>query len=301
MASFDGRTVIVTGGGRGIGRAACELFGDLGANVVVNDIGGDKQGTGSEKRVADEVVAAVEDTGGTATADYNDVGTMDGADSLVESALDEFGRLDAVYNNAGILRENSLVSMTEAEWDEVIRVHLKGMFAVSQRAGQHWREQHKAGVERPRAIVNASSDVAAGVFSEQGSSYGLGNYAAAKAGILGLTRNAAEEFSAYDVRVNAVWPAAATRLTETLPLDMPDPEPVAHLVAYLASDECPITGQTVRIGGDRLDLVDPAPRSEYTVYSGADQWTVDELDRRFSTTIGSRVAEGCPGPDSADR
>lgn len=195
MVSFDGRTVIVTGGGRGIGRAACELFGDLGANVVVNGIGGDKQGAGSEKRVADEVVAAVEDAGGTATADYNDVGTMDGADSLVESAIDEFGRLDAVYNNAGILRENSLVSMTEAEWDEVIRVHLKGMFAVSQRAGQHWREQHKAGVERPRAIVNASSDVAAGVFSEQGSSYGLGNYAAAKAGILGLTRNAAEEFS----------------------------------------------------------------------------------------------------------
>jgi len=291
MVSFEGRTVVVTGGGRGIGRAACELFGDLGANVVVNDIGGDKQGEGGTEHVADEVVRAIEDAGGTATADYNDVGTMDGADALIEGALDEFGRLDAVYNNAGILRENSLVSMTETEWDEVIRVHLKGMFAVSQRAGQYWREQHKAGVDRSWAIVNASSDVAAGIFSEQGSSYGLGNYAAAKAGILGLTRNAAEEFSEYGVRVNAIWPAAATRLTETLPLNLPEPEPVAHIVAYLTSDSCTISGQTVRIAGDRIDLVDPAPQPEYTAYSGGERWTVDELERRFPSTVGAHVED----------
>ncbi len=291
MVSFDGKTVVVTGGGRGIGREACELFGELGANVVVNDIGGDKGGEGGTERVADEVVTAIEEAGGTATADYSDVGTMEGADDVVERALGEFGRLDAVYNNAGILRESSLVSMTETEWDEVVRVHLKGMFAVSQRAGQHWRERHKAGVNRPRAIVNASSDVAAGVFSEQGSSYGLGNYAAAKAGILGLTRNAAEEFAEYGVRVNAIWPAAATRLTETLPLDLPDPEPVAHAVAYLASESCTVSGQTVRVAGDRIDLVDPAPRPAYTAYAGGGRWTVDELDDRFDGSVGVHVED----------
>lgn len=297
MVDFEGRTVIVTGGGRGIGREACELFGDLSANVVVNDIGGDKEGEGGTDRVADRVVAAIEDAGGTATADYNDIGTMAGAEGVLERALDEFGRLDAVYNNAGILRENSLVSMSETEWDEVIRVHLKGMFAVSQRAGQHWREQYKAGVDRPRAIVNASSDVAAGVFSEQGSSYGLGNYAAAKAGILGLTRNAAEEYAEYGVRVNAIWPAAATRLTETLPMDLPDPEPVAHLVAYLASEDCDVSGQTIRIAGDRIDLVDPAPQPQYTAYAGGEQWSVDELDERFAETVGTHVEDhGIGGP-----
>ncbi len=211
MVSFQEKTVVVTGGGRGIGRKTCELFGDLGANVVVNDIGANKKGQGGNEQIADDVVAAIEDAGGTAIPDFNDVGTIEGADHLIQNALDEFGRLDAVYNNAGILRENSLVAMSESEWDEVIRVHLKGMFAVSQRAGQHWRQQHKKGIDRPRAIVNASSDTAAGGISEQGSSYGLGNYASAKAGVLGLTRNAAEEFSKYGVRVNAIWPGAATR------------------------------------------------------------------------------------------
>lgn len=286
MVSFDGKTVIVTGGGRGIGRETCRLLGELGANVVVNDIGSDKRGDGTTERVADNVVADVKETDGSAVADYSDVGTMEGADRLIETALDEFGRLDAVYNNAGILRENSLVSMKEAEWDEVIRVHLKGMFAVCQRAGQYWREQHKEGIEQPRAIVNASSDVAAGAFSPQGSAYGLANYAAAKAGILGLTRNAAEELSGYGVRVNAIWPAAATRLTEELPLNLPEPEPVAHVVAYLASESCTVDGQTVRIGGDRIDLIEPAPQPKYTAFSGGEDWTVEELDRRFPETLG---------------
>lgn len=287
MVTFEDRSLVVTGGGRGIGRETCELLGELEANVVVNDIGGDKTGEGSEQRIADEVVAAIETAGGTAVADYSDVGTMEGAARAVETAIEEFGRLDGVYNNAGILRENSLVGMTESEWDEVIRVHLKGMWAVLQRAGQHWRQQHKSGVERDWAVVNASSDVAAGVFSRQGSAHGLGNYAAAKAGILGLTRGAAEEFARYGVRVNAIWPAAATRLTETLPMDVPDPEPVAHLVAYLLADACDVSGQTIRIGGDQIDLMAPAPRSEYTAFSGGDEWTVGELESRFPGTLGA--------------
>jgi NAD(P)-dependent dehydrogenase (short-subunit alcohol dehydrogenase family) len=287
MVSFDGKTVIVTGGGRGIGRETCELLGELGANVVVNDVGGDKTGEGGDERVADEAVAAIEAAGANAVADYHDVGTVDGADGVVETALDAFGDLDAVYNNAGILRENSLVAMDEREFDEVLRVHLKGTFLVSQRAGRYWRNQSKDGVDRPRAVVNASSDVAAGALAAQGSSYGLANYAAAKAGILGLTRNAAEELGRYGVRVNAIWPGAATRLTETLPMELPDPEPVAHTVAYLASEDAEITGQTVRIMGDRIDLVDPAPRIGCTAFSGGDAWTVGELDARFPDTLGA--------------
>lgn len=291
MVSFEGASIVVTGGGRGIGRETCELLGELGANVVVNDIGGDKTGAGTEQRVADTVVETIEETGGTAIAEYSDVGTMAGATAAVETAIEEFGRLDGVYNNAGILRENSLVGMTESEWDEVIRVHLKGMWAVLQRAGRHWRDQHKAGVEGDWAIVNASSDVSAGVFSRQGSAYGLGNYAAAKAGILGLTRCAAEEFAGYGVRVNAIWPAAATRLTETLPMAVPEPEPVAHLVAYLLSDSCQVSGQTIRIGGDQLDLLSPAPVNEYTVFAGDGEWTVDELESRFAETVGTQVTD----------
>lgn len=289
MVTFENRVFVVTGGGRGIGEKTCELLGERGAKVVVNDIGGDKTGEGSRNRPADSVVQAIEEAGGAAVADYSDVGTVDGAETAVERAIDEFGRLDGVYNNAGILRENSLVSMTESEWDEVVRVHLKGMWAVSRRAARHWRDRYKNGVERDWAIVNASSDVAAGAFSRQGSAFGLGNYAAAKAGILGLTRCAAEEFGRYGVRVNAIWPAAATRLTETLPMDVPEPTPVAHLVAFLLSDSCRVTGQTVRVGGDRVDLVSPAPRVESTAFSGGDAWTVDELEVRFDETIGADV------------
>lgn len=281
MVTFDERTVAVTGGGRGIGREACRQFAARGANVVVNDIGGGPSGEGQDQRPADAVVEEIEADGGTAVADYSDVGSWDGAAQVVETALDEFGEFDAVYNNAGILRENSLVNMTESEFDEVIRVHLKGTFSVLHHAADYWRAESKAGADRPRAVVNASSDIAAGGF-------GLGNYAAAKAGILGLTRTAAEELAKYDVRANAIWPVADTRLTEEWPEDLPGPASSAALVVYLASTNCNVTGQTIRAGGDRIDLVTPEPEYEYTVV-GDGEWSPEAIGERFADTVGRRI------------
>jgi len=291
MVEFNDRTVLVTGAGRGIGQATAEAFGKRGANVVVNDVGVTKDGSDDATRPADRTVQLVGEAGGDAVPEYSDIGTMDGAVSAVKTAYEEFGRLDVVYNNAGILRESSLVSMTEDEFDEVIRVHLKGMFAVLQAAAQRWQDEHKSGVKRERAVVNASSDMAAGAFLEPNSAHGLGNYAMAKAGILGLTRTAAEELTNYDVRVNAVWPMAETRMTETLPLDLPAPEPVAETVAFLASEECNLTGQTVRVGGDRVDLVDPAPLPRATAYASDGAWDAEQLAERFEATLGQHVTE----------
>lgn len=283
MVDFEDRTVAATGGGRGIGREACLQFAERGANVVVNDIGGDPSGAGADKRPADAVVEEIEAAGGTAAADYGDVGNWEGAAGVVETALETFGELDIVYNNAGILRENSIVNMTEAEFDEVIQVHLKGTFLMLHHAGTYWREESKAGVERPRAVVNASSDIAAGGF-------GLGNYAAAKSGILGLTRTAAEELARYDVRVNAIWPVADTRLTEEWPENLPDPEGSAAMVVFLASTDCSVTGQTLRAGGDRIDLVTPAPEYEYTVRTNG-EWSPETIDEQFADTIGQYLKD----------
>jgi NAD(P)-dependent dehydrogenase (short-subunit alcohol dehydrogenase family) len=292
MNHFEGQTVIVTGSGRGIGRETCELLARRGANVVVNDVGTDETGEGSSKQIADSVVSKIESEGGTAVANYNDIGEPDGAERLIETAIEEFGQLDAVYNNAGIIRESSLVNMSEAEFDEVVRVHLKGTWGVMRSAGRHWREKSKEGTDREFRVVNASSDSSAGVFSPvAGTAHGLGNYAAAKAGILGLTRCAAEEFANYDVRVNAIWPVARTRLTEDLPMDIPGPEPVAHLVSYLLSNHCQISGRTMRIKGEQIDLLSPAQQTQYTAFSGHDSWTLDELLSKFQTTIGAEISD----------
>jgi NAD(P)-dependent dehydrogenase (short-subunit alcohol dehydrogenase family) len=291
MVDLSDRTVVVTGAGRGIGEATALAFGERGANVVVNDVGVSKEGDPESDRPADQTVAAVEAAGGTAAPDYSDVGTVDGAGGVVDRAYESFGRLDVVYNNAGILRESSLVSMTEEDFDEVIRVHLKGMFLVLRAAAKRWREEYNAGTERDRAIVNASSEMAAGAFMPGNSAYGLGNYAMAKAGILGLTRTAAEELADYDVRVNTIWPMASTRMTEKLPVDLPAPDPVAETVVFLARTNCEFTGQTLRVGGDRIDLVDPAPLPRATAYAPTDAWDAEGLADRFDETLGQHVKD----------
>ncbi|WP_028921845.1 SDR family oxidoreductase [Pseudonocardia acaciae] len=246
------RTVIVTGAGQGLGRAHAAAFGAEGFQVVVNDVGPAAAG-----RVADEIVAA----GGTAVASVGDVADWDYAESLVRTAVDRFGGLDALVNNAGLVRDRMLVGMSEAEWDEVLRVDLKGHFCPLRHAAAYWRSQAKAGTPVAARVVNTSSG--AGLMG----SVGQGNYAAAKAGVVGLTVTAAAELGRYGVTVNAIAPAARTPMTEALFAEMMStqgaefdamaPENVSPLVVWLASAEAgEVTGRVFEVEGGRIGLAD---------------------------------------------
>ena len=254
-----GRVAIVTGAGRGIGRGHALELARQGAKVVVNDLGGSVDGTGADtgpaQAVVDEIVAA----GGEAVANTDDVADWDGAKRLVDTAIDTFGSLDVVVNNAGILRDRMLFNMSEAEWDAVVRVHLKGTFAPSRWAAEYWRAQHKAGVPVDARIINTSST--SGLFANPGQS----NYGAAKSGIATFSIIAAKELGRYGVTVNAVAPGARTRMTENLGGGRPAPEPgawdergpenIAPIVAWLASAEsAAVTGQVFLVGGGRIAI-----------------------------------------------
>jgi NAD(P)-dependent dehydrogenase (short-subunit alcohol dehydrogenase family) len=258
-ALCDGRVVIVTGAGRGIGRAHALAFAAEGAAVVVNDVGvsltGDCEDAGPAQQVVDEIVAA----GGQAVANTDDVADWGGAQRLVATALDAFGRLDVLVNNAGFLRDRMLANLSEEEWDAVIRVHLKGHFAPLRHAAQYWRTEAKAGRTREARVVMTSSG--AGLLG----SVGQGNYSAAKAGILGLTTVAAAELARYGVTVNAIAPAARTRMTEgTFDMAAPEggfdamaPGNVSPLVVWLGSAESAgVTGRVFEVDGGRVSLAD---------------------------------------------
>ncbi len=245
----EGRVCIVTGAGRGLGREYALSLARHGAKVVVNDLGGSRDGTGTDTGPAQEVVDEITATGGDAAANTDDVSTWDGAASLVQQAIDTFGGLDVLVNNAGILRDRMLFSMTEEEWDGVIRVHLKGTFAPSHHAAAFWRERSKSGEPVDARLVNTTS--VSGLYANVGQT----NYGAAKAGIATFTQIAAQELSRYGVTVNAIAPGALTRLTGDL--EITDeirrnfaPTWVAPVITWLASpDSADVTGQVIEASG----------------------------------------------------
>ncbi|HEX4360377.1 MAG TPA: SDR family oxidoreductase [Pseudonocardia sp.] len=259
-----GRVVVVTGAGRGLGRAHALAFAAEGARVVVNDVGAALDGSGGSAGPAAEVVAEIRAAGGEAVADGEDVADWAGAQRLVEHAVEAFGRLDVLVNNAGILRDRMLVSLDEAEWDAVLRVHLKGHAAPLHHAAAYWRSRGKAGEPMAARVINTSSG--AGLLG----SVGQGTYSTAKAGILGLTLVAAAELARYGVTVNAIAPAARTRMTEQVfaetmaapedgveVFDAMAAENVSPLVVWLGSAESgAVTGQVFEVDGGRIAVGD---------------------------------------------
>ena len=284
MGALDGRVAIITGAGRGIGREHALLFAGEGAKVVVNDLGGAMDGTGDDRTPAEQVVDEIRAMGGEAVANADNVADWDGGKGMVDAAIEAFGDLHVLVNNAGILRDRVLVNMSEQEWDAVIQVHLKGHFVPTRHAAAYWREQAKAGKTVKASVINTSST--SGLLGNPGQS----NYGAAKAGIGAFTIICAQELSRYGVRVNGIAPAARTRLTESTPglgemvkppddpgrFDVWDPANVSPFVAYLATENCPATGKVFYVQGGTVKLM-----TGWTMADGiekGDRWSVAELE-----------------------
>ncbi len=301
-----GKVAVVTGGGRGIGRGEALLLAAEGAAVVVNDLGGAPDGSGNSSSPADEVVAEITKAGGKAAANYENIATMQGGENLIKQALDTFGRLDILVNNAGILRDRMVFNMSEEEWDAVIAVHLKGHFSTTKAASIIFRQQ------RSGRIINTGSSSGLG-------NMGQANYAAAKEGIVGLTRTLARDLGRYGVTCNALRPGAATRLTISPEMEearkkaeaagvqrggggMPamPPDAIAPLVVYLCTDAAQnINGRDFAVMGRQIGLY-TIPTIEKAIYAPGEIWTVDELEEIFPRTIGQGlVNEFAPKPAPA--
>ncbi|MGQ0464153.1 MAG: SDR family oxidoreductase [Sporichthyaceae bacterium] len=280
MGHLNGRVAIVTGAGRGIGREHALLLAAEGAQVVVNDLGGAADGTGGATGPAEEVAAEIRAAGGQAVSNADDVASSEGAQRLVDQAIEAFGRLDIVVNNAGILRDRVMVNLTDEDWDLVVRVNLRGTFAVTRAAGNYWREQSKAGNPVSASVVNTSSE--SGVFGNPGQA----NYAAAKAAVASFTQVAAKELGRYGVRVNAITPQARTRMTEVFgdalaakegAFDRFNPANVSPFVVYLASPDCEITGEVFIVGGSRVQRIKPWEKDRDWKLDTEGRWTVEDL------------------------
>lgn len=290
---LEGRVAIVTGAGRGIGREEALKLAELGAAVVVNDVGGSFSGEGKDNTPAQEVVDTIKAAGGKAVANYSDVTSYSATKEMVEQALKEFGRLDIVVNNAGILRDTMIFNMDENAWDAVIAVHLKGTYNVTHHACVYWRNESKAGNEVSGRIINTSSD--AGLLGNVGQA----NYAAAKAGIAAFTIVVGKEMERYGVKANAIAPIARTRLTtDATPsmaafmsatpaegeFDKLGPQNVAPVVAYLASKECVLNGEVLRVAGDMVWLM-RGWHSAKKISSGKQIWTLDTLANKVENEL----------------
>lgn len=287
MGVLDGRVAVITGAGRGIGREHALLFAAEGAAVVVNDLGGSNAGEGSDSTTAQQVVDEIVAAGGRAVANTDSVSDWSCAKSLVQQAIDEFGRLDVLVNNAGILRDAFIPGMEEAQWDAVVAVHLKGHFAMLHHAAAYWKSQSKAGEQPNAAVINTASG--SGVTLPNA---GQANYGAAKAGIAALTLIAAEELDRYGVRVNAIAPIARTRLTLATPgmgalmaepedgeLDLFSPANISPLVAYLATEKCPITGAVYAVQGGAISRLSGWHDTDTIETEGI--WQIDDIAARL--------------------
>jgi NAD(P)-dependent dehydrogenase (short-subunit alcohol dehydrogenase family) len=286
MGALDGRVAIITGAGRGIGREHALLFAREGAKVVVNDLGGGAHGEGADRGPAQEVVDEIRALGGEAVANTDSCSDWDGAQRMVEQAVDAFGDLHVLVNNAGILRDRVLVNMSEAEWDAVINVHLKGHFCPTRHAAAYWREQSKAGKDVKASIINTSS--VSGLLGNPGQA----NYGAAKAGIASFTMICAMELGRYGVRANCLAPNARTRLTLETPgledvvkppaegFDVWNPANNSPLVAWLATEACTVNGGVFLMFGDRVGLFQ--------------QWTVGEILKSENGWTIEKLAEAAP-------
>ena len=278
--------VIVTGAGRGIGRAHALALARAVHTVVVNDLGVAADGTAPSSGPADDVVAEVEKAGGTAIADHGDVSTEAGAAALVATALNAYGRLDAIVNNAGILRSGTLLRTTVAEWRAVLEVHVLGTMLVTQAAARHWRDLAKAGESPPDArIVNTTST--AGLFGFVGEPA----YSAAKAAVAGFTLTAAAELTRYGVKVNAIAPAAATRMTAWAGDQLPAPELISPVVVWLLSDRAAdVNGRVFEVGGGQIRLLDGwRTGSGQPIHHTVDT-PVDELDASIREQLAASVS-----------
>ena len=291
--ALDGRVCVVAGAGRGLGRAAATELAAHGAMVVVNDLGTSLSGEGEDPAPAAEVAAAIRDAGGTAAAHHGDVASFEYADALIDDAVADHGRVDFVANFAGILRDGMAYGMSEEEWRAVIETNLTGQFALLRAACRRWRDaaddgDDGDGFDTQRSYLAVSSYAALG-------NVGQANYAASKAGILGLVRTVSSEMHRTDVRVNALIPNGYTRMTESVPEEhrpytreeMP-PEKVAPLVAYLAGDAAEdVTGTTLYAGGDRVGVFRRPELERVGVRPGG--WTLSELRERFRDEVADGI------------
>ncbi len=283
MGHLEGKTVIVTGAGRGIGREHALLFAQEGANVVVNDLGGAEDGSGAAAGPAEEVAQEIRDAGGQAVANGDDVADEEGSARIVAQAVETFGDLHGLVNNAGILRDRVLVNISPEDWDLVVRVNMRGTYLMMRAAGNYWRDQSKAGKDVSGAVINTSSE--SGVFGNPGQA----NYAAAKAAVASLTQVGAKELKRYGVRVNAILPQARTRLTEGAfgdalaakegEFDRWNPANVSPFVVYLASPLSDLTGEVFLVGGSRVQRVKPWEKDPDWKLLTDGRWTLDALDK----------------------
>ena len=286
MGALEGRVAVITGAGRGIGREHALLFAAEGAKVVVNDLGGNPDGSGTDDSAAEQVAAEIRARGGEAIANHDDVADWEGSQRLVNAAIGTYGDLDVLVNNAGILRDRVVVNMTKQEWDDVIRVHLRGHFLPTKWAASYWRERSKAGETVKASIVNTTST--SGLLSNPGQT----NYGAAKSGIATFTEICQKELVRYGVRCNAIAPAARIRLTEAVPggderraqreaeaaatgFDKWGPENISPFVAYLATEDCPIKGRVFWVAGGDVGLFQPFAIVDQI--HADHRWTLDEL------------------------